>query len=213
MNSRKKNSPKKGNKKNKNMRSGVSRIERMEHPPQVNGYEISHSIRLRFTITAAVVQFSIRPEDVLDSVLVASTAVLGYDLFDIFKVRSVEVWGQAALGTPSTITINFQTSTGDQTIHTDTSLGVKPAYVKAVPSDRSLASFWTETANTALFNVTAPAGSILDLNCDFKTTLVAPNAAQNALVGANPGEIYYRGLDGLAMATTNFPPIVGVARI
>jgi hypothetical protein len=184
----------------------------MEHPPQVNGYEISHSIRLRFTITAAVGPQSVTGQNILDSVLVAATAVLGYQLFDIFRVRQVEVWSQAALGTPSTITVVFQTATGDQTIHTDTSLGVKPAYVKAIPSDRSLASFWTMSGTTDIFNVTCPGGSIIDLSCDFKTSSIPPNAVQNALVGATVGELYYRGLDGVGAATTNFPPILGVPR-
>jgi len=154
------------------------------------------------------------PQNVLDSVLVATSATVGFNLFDIFRVRQVEVWGQAALGTPSTITVLFATAvTGDQSIHTDTSLGVKPAYVKAVPSERSLASFFSETATTPLFIVSCPAGSVLDLSCDFKTTNAQATAAQNALVGATTGELYYRGLDGVAIATTNLPPIVGVARI
>lgn len=185
----------------------------MEHPPQVNGYEITHSIRLRFTIQIAASNVNITAENILDTILVAATASQGYELFDIFRVRSIECWGQAALGTPSTITLQYNTATGDQSVHTDTSLGVKPAYVKAVPSIQSLASFWTVNGGGNIFNITAPAGSIVDLSCDFRTTALAPNAAQNALVGATVGEIYYRGLDGVAIATTNFPPIVGVARI
>jgi hypothetical protein len=189
-------------------------VERMEHPPQVNNYEIAHSIRLRFTVTAAAVSQSITPQNILDTLLVATSATVGFNLFDIFRVRQVEVWGLAALGTPSTITVLFTTAlTGDQSIHTDTSLGVKPAYVKAIPSDKSLASFFSETSNASLFTVTCPAGSILDLSCDFKTTNAQATAAQNAIVGATTGELYYRGLDGVAIATTNFPPIVGVARI
>lgn len=185
----------------------------MDHPPQVNGYEISHSIRLRFTVTAAATSVSITGASILDTILTAVTAVLGYELFDIFRIRQVELWGQAALGTPSTVSVIFTTNTGDQSIHTDTSLGVKPAYVRAVPSDRSLASFWTTSTGTSVFTVTCPAGSVLDLSCDFRTTNALAVAAQNALVGATVGELYYRGLDGLAIAATNFPPIVGVARI
>jgi hypothetical protein len=190
-----------------------NRIERMEHPPQVNGYEISHSVRLRYTVTAAVVSQAITAGNILDAVLIATTTTVGYDLFDVFKIRFVEVWSQAALATPSTCTVVYPQTIGDQSIHTDTSLGVKPAYVKAVPSDRSLASFWTATGGTNLFLVTCPAGSVLDLSCDFRTTNAAATAAVNALVAATVGELYYRGLDGVAIATTNFPPILGVARI
>jgi len=192
--------------------NAVMRVERMDHPPQVNGYEITHSIRLRFTVTAAATNVAISGENILDSVLIATSAVAGFELFDIFRVRQVELWGQAALGTPSTVGIIYATPTGDQSIHTDTSLGVKPAYVKAIPSDKSLASFFTGAIGGAIFNVTCPAGSILDLSCDFRTTNAAATAVQNPLVGATVGELYYRGLDGIAIAATNFPPIVGVAR-
>jgi len=185
----------------------------MDHPPQVNGYNVSHTIRLRFTVTAASASFGITSDNILDTVLIAVSAVQGFKLFDIFRIRQVEIWGAAALGTPSTITCIFTTASGDQLIHTDTSLGVKPAYVNAVPNTQSLASFWTSTAGVTMFVITCPAGSVLDLSCDFRTTNAAAAAAVNALVGATLGELYYRGLDGVAIATTNFPPVAGVARI
>jgi len=90
-------------------------------------------------------------------------------------------------------------------------LGVLPAYVKAVPSKNSLASFYQASAAGNCFIVNAPAGSIIDLHCTFKVTNAIAVAAQNAVVAASAGEVYYRGLDGLNIATTNFPPIPGVA--
>jgi hypothetical protein len=36
------------------------------------------------------------------------------------------------------------------------------------------------------------------------------NAATNASVGATIGTVFYRGLDGLAIASTNFPPPPGI---
>jgi len=196
----------------KDRRGAKMRIERMDHPPQVNGYNITHSVRLRFTVIAAAAT-NISYANILDSILVATTAVVGFDLFDIVRIRSLEIWGQAALGTPSTITVIYITTTGDRSIHTDTSLGVKPAYVKAVPSSESLASFWNASAAGGVFSILCPAGSIVDCSFDFRTTNAVAQAAANALVGATAGELYYRGLDGLATATTNFPPIAGVATI
>jgi len=216
MNPRKNKNNKKGQSTNSlkkdKTNTSIMKVERMEHPPQINGYNISHKIRLRFTVTAAAAT-NISYANILDSILVATSAVAGFDLFDIVKIRSVEVWSAAALGTPSTVTVIFITTTGDRSIHTDTSLGVKPAYVKAVPSKLSLAAFWNATAAGGVFSILCPAGSIVDCSFSFRTTNAVAVAAANALVGATIGELYYRGLDGLAIAGTNFPPINGVATI
>jgi len=181
----------------------------MEHPPQINGYEIDHQKRLRFTATAAA-GLTITYQNLLDLVLVATTATVGFDLFDLVKVKQVEIWSQAALGTPSSISVVFTTSTGDKSIHTDTSLGVKPAYVKARPSEKSLASFWQASAAGNCFTLVCPAGSIIDVTLHLKVASIAAVAAQNALVAATAGDIYYRGLDGLAAATSNFVPPPGL---
>jgi hypothetical protein len=206
------NNKRKGNKaSNQGPKGSLMKIERMDHPPQINGYEVTHKNRFRFTVTAATALSQISFQNLLDTFVIAATATAGFDFFDIVKIRAIEVWGQAALGTPSTITVAFVTGTGDRSIHTDTSLGVKPAYVKAVPSEKSLASFWQVSAAGAAFLITCPAGSVVDLSLSFKTAEeLAPVATQNALAGATVGQNYFRGMDGLAFAATNFPPIGGV---
>lgn len=206
--------PKKGKPVKIPRQNGMMMVERMEHPPEIAAYELSQSRRLRFTATAATAATFITYQNILDLMLVAVSAVQGYDVFDIVRVKQVEVWSQAALGTPSTVTVIFVTPNfGDQSIHTDTSLGVKPAYVKAVPNESSLASFYQVTGAGNCFRLTCPAGSVIDVVLDLKTTNVVAQVAANALVGATLGEFYFRGLDGLAIAGTNFPPIAGVATI
>jgi hypothetical protein len=199
-------------KKDGNRKAGSRKpnIERMEHPPQLNSYQVVHSTTLRFTVTAAVVNQGVTPENLLDALLVADTAVHGFQLFDAFKLRFIEIWGQAALGTPSTVELQYVENTGDVSVHTDTSLGIKPAYLKAGPSRKSLASFWNITGGNNLLVFTAGAGSIIDVHICYRTSTAAPTALANVLVGANAGEFYWRGLDGLPIATTNFPPPIGV---
>jgi hypothetical protein len=161
-------------------------------------------------VTAAATLTQITFADLLDTMLVATTAVVTYDLFDLVKIKRIRVWGQAALGTPSTVEVQFNSTTGDSTIHTDTSLGIKPAFVQCRPSPKSLASFWQASAAGNAFVVTAPAGSVIDVFLVFKSSNQAPVVAQNLAVGATVGEFYWRGLDGLAIAGTNFPPPNGV---
>jgi len=191
----------------------LGKIERMEHPPQINGYQIIHNKRLRFTATAAANAQAISFQNLLDTILIATTAIQVYDLFDLVRIVSVEVWGIAALGTPSSVRVDFASATGDLTVHSDTSLGLKPAYVKAIPSAKSLSSFWQASAAGPAFVLTVPAGGVVDVVLEFKTTPNAPTVAQNASVAAAIGELFFRGLDGLASAGTNFPPPLGIQQI
>lgn len=181
------------------------------HPPQINDYEISHKKRLRYTCIAGQTNFAVTYADLLDTILFASTAILGYDVFDIVKVKGIMVWSQSAIGTPSTVQVEFATATGDRSVHTDTSLGVSPAFVHARPSAKSLASFFQVSAAGTCFLITCPTGSIVDVILEYRTSsTIAPVAAQNALVGATIGQVYFRGLDGLNAATTAFLPPNGV---
>lgn len=190
----------------------IMRVERMDHPPQINSYQVCHNRTLRFT-SLATASTNISFQNLLDTMLVATSATAGFDLFEFVKIDKIEIWALAALGTPSTVEVNFTTATGDANVHTDTSLGVKPAYVKAVPARKSLASFYQLSNAGNAFQLTAPAGSIIDIKMRFKSSSFAPQAAQNALVAATTGEFYWRGLDGIAMATTNYPPPAGVQKI
>jgi len=184
------------------------------HPPQISGYEISHKKRMRFTVVAATGVQTITFQNLLDTILLLDTAIHAFDVFDLVRISFVEVWAQGALGTPTSIVVDFATATGDRSMHTDTSLGVSPAYVKAVPSPKSLASFFQVSAAGAAFTITCPAGSVVDVSLSFRTSdQVAPVAAANAVVGGAVGQIQYRGLDGLAIAATNFPPPVGVGAV
>jgi len=187
-------------------------VERMEYPPQLNSYQVTHSTSLRFTVTAPVVNQQVTAENLLDAMLVSTSATSGFQLFDAFKLKYVEIWGQAGVGTPSTVGLQFSSggNAGDLAEHTDTSLGIKPAYLRAGPSRLSLASFWTASSGSTIFKCTAGAGSIIDVHIAYRTSNNAPVALANALVGAAVGEFYFRGLDGLAIATTNFPPPSGV---
>lgn len=164
---------------------------------------------MRFTQGAAGTT-SVSFSNLLDTMLMATTTTSGTDLFDLVKIKSVRVWAQSALGTPASVAVQFNTATGDRELYQDTSLGVRPAFIHAKPSAKSLASFFQQSTAGDAFTVTAPAGSILDIKLVFRTTDATPTTTGQALVSAMVGELYYRGLDGLPSASTNLPPPAGV---
>ncbi len=186
--------------------------EIVSHPPQIDGLEVRHSVTLRFRATAANNLAVFTFQNLLDTMLVATTATTGFDLFQAVRVRRVRVWAVPVIGGSASVSVEFAGSTtgvvGDQSIHSDTSMGIQPAHVDARPSVRSLASDYQVSSASVAFNIQHPAGAVIDVELSFRgnTFGIAATAAQNALVGATAGVVYLRGLDGLATATSNYVP-------
>lgn len=186
--------------------------EIISHPPQIDGINLRHSATFRYRATAATSQLAVTFDNLLDTVLVANSAVAGSQLFQTAKIRRVRVWGMPAVGSASSVSVEFSGINngvaGDQIIHTDTSMGVQPAHVDARPNVRCLASMYQLASAATAFTLSCPAGSVIDLELSFRGYAfgVAPDAVANALVGATAGVVYLRGFDGLATAASNFVP-------
>lgn len=184
----------------------------VQHPPQIQNYGIGHSTKLRFTSIAAANQFLVTYQNLMDLLNVALTTVTAAQLFRSVRVRKVSVWAVPVIGNPSTVEVVFISGTvgqaGDLKIHTDTSMGVQPAYVSAKPAVRSAAALFQESSATNAFSLTCPAGSVIDVDLTFRGLPNSFLPTQNAPAGVTAGGWYYRGLDGLAKAATNFLPAV-----
>jgi len=193
--------PKKGRRQGQN--------QSLSHPPQLNGVELRHSTAIRFVTNAAILA-NITYQNLLDTILVAATATTGFDVFQSVKIRRVRVWAVPILGQATSVSVEFAGTTagltGDQVIHTDTSMGIQPAHVDARPNVRSLASNYQVSSANLAFALTCPSGSVVDVELSFRAQYNVAVAAQNALVAATAGAFYLRGLDGLGVATSKFTP-------
>ncbi len=179
--------------------------------------QLSHRQRMRFSVGSAQTLTPIGYDDLLDTIIVAATATLGYDMFDQVKVNFVEMWAAPVIGGTTQVLVQFDGQTlgavGDGRVHSDSSMGITPAHIKARPDPKSQAAQWQYSTAAQAFSVTAPAGAVIDVDLSFRTVQsIAPVLAQNALVGATAGELYYRGLDGAAIAGTAFTPIAPTTR-
>jgi hypothetical protein len=191
---------------------GASVIPR---PPMIQQYNLTHTMRMRFSVIGVgLTSFNVTYADLLDLWVMASSATVVNDIFATVKVRAVEVWSCPVQGgQPNTVTVIYDGASageiGDQQIHTDTSMGVEPAHVLAKPNSRSQARlFQVSSANNA-FMITAQVGSVIDVELSYKQLFGYALAAQNAAVGATAGQIYLRGLDGLAASLTKALPSLG----
>jgi hypothetical protein len=204
----------KGRKGNKSSRRAdgrkPSRMGReISHPPPIPSYGISRDVRLRFQSTGSFAG-SITFQNLLDTVLVASSASTGIDLFQQVRINSVEVWAIAAIGTGVTVQVGYLGQTagvaGDMKLHTDTSMGVQPAHLRAHPDRLSQAAQFQPSVAAVAFFLDIPSNSVIDVSLSFRNPITGEaTAAQNVLVAATPGAIYYRGLDGKTTALTGLP--------
>jgi len=189
----------------------------ISHPPQIPSYGISRDVRMRFTQIAGGVT-NITFQNLLDTVLVATSATTATDLFQAVRVNSVELWSIAALGTPSTVSLIYDGATtgaaGDQKLHTDTSMGVEPAHVKARPDRLTQAGQFQASSAATAFLLDTPAGTVIDVSVTLRQPVNGSVvASQNVLVGATAGAVYYRGLDGKTTALTNLAVVGPLAVI
>jgi len=181
----------------------------ISHPPQLPSYGITRDVRMRFAALAAA-ETNFTFQNLLDTILVATSATTATDLFEAVRINSIEIWAIAALGTPATVIAIFDGTTvgaaGDQKTHTDTSVGVEPAHVKARPDPRTQAGQFQANSAATAFILTVPAGAIIDVSMTLRQPVLGTVvASQNVLVGATAGAVYYRGLDGKTTALTNYP--------
>jgi len=182
-------------------------LPQISHPPPINP-QLIYGQRFRFvSVNPAVSAITYR--NLLDIIGIATTAVQGYDLFDQVRLGSVEVWSMPAIGTSVQCSVEFTGAVagglGDGRIHADNSMGIEPAHVVARPAALSQTAQWQTSSAVQAFVLNVPAGSVIDVTLAFRNqSLLAPVAMANALVAATVGDVFYRGLDGLASAGTNF---------
>jgi hypothetical protein len=181
------------------------------HPPPIANIAISHNTKLRFVSTSNAT-IAITYQNLLDTILVATTAVLGYQLFDLVKIRRIQMWSQNSSAVV-TVSVHFvgrsDGAIGDDKAHTASSMGIEPAYLSVKPDPRSQAAQFQDAGSPVAFNMYCPAGTVIDLSLSYRTAMEgnAPVQAQYALIAATTGNVYYRGFDGLQSASTKFTPL------
>jgi len=164
---------------------------------------------MRFTCTSQGTQ-SVTAANMLDWLVVSSTATAAWDLFDVVRLHEIEMWCAFVGSTPVSVGFEFNGQSaavaGDGRNYSDTSMGVQPAHVRGRPNKRSGSAQWQASSNFPMFTAfNCVVGTIIDVTCEYRNIEAPPTAAANATVAAVPGQWYYRGMDALAAAGTKFP--------
>lgn len=168
------------------------------------------SLRLRFTCQSSGI-FTITAKYILDLMFIATSSSAGYCLWDAFRVRFVEIRYGGTSPVPLYAAIQYVGNSGgtqgDYRNHSATSMGVTPMLIHAAPAKNSTASTWQGNTNSVVMELDLPQSAIVDLVFDVRTDdRQTPTAVTYAVVGATAGQLYYRGLDGVAGPASNLAP-------
>jgi len=153
-------------------------------------------------------------QNLLDTVLMVQPLSNMFDLFTFVKVKQIEIWCAPILGAAVSVTAVFNGITagsqGDDRVVTDTSMAIEPAHIVIRPDEKTLASEFQPSSSATCFSLQVPIGSVVDVVFSFKGLATTPVAAQNPGSASTGGTWAFRGLDGVALATSKFT-IAGLA--
>ncbi len=184
-------------------------VDPVPHPPPLDNTTLRMRRTQRYVATANTV-VNITYNNLLDSILFAATATQGNQVFESVRIVYVEMWHCPMSSAIATVSVEFNGLiagfVGDQVLHNDSSMGTRPAHVKARPARKSMAASFQPSSASSAFQLTAPSGTVVDVCLEFRGQFNFATPVANALVGASPGAVYLRGLDGLPLATSLLQP-------
>jgi hypothetical protein len=206
---------KKSNQK-KNSAFGQYGERRLGNQPPMHQPTISIKHVARFNFVAAVNAGTIITyNDLSDIFNIATSATTAVKLFnDVIRVKRVSMWGAPnSSGTPSTVQVEFAGlslgAAGPNKRISDTMIGTaRGPVVHARPT--GAASQWIPAgSNSTAFEVFASVGGgVVEVEMEGVTSASAEViSTQVAPVAATTGALYQRGLDGVALAGSNFTSI------
>lgn len=225
---RKTNSKRSGKvRKNPNRRDQEA-IARDENPrilPSIND-QLSTGFTLRFITTSLFGGvFSVTPANLLDAWFIAGTATVAYQLFDFVKVKKVTIrsmgiarpfsagtGGNSPVATVGVEYFGLNAGTfGGGKQKNNTGMGYdEPAMVSLKPDPMSQGAQYQPSSGSSLFAVRAVdeagvglIGSIIDVDVVYRNSGdVNPATIGTARAGLTGGALYFGGLDGQPLATT-----------
>jgi len=202
--------------KNAKSKQQQRRVDEQGPPQTEKNVVVNHSFMFQSATNAAT---TISVGDILSTMGVMCTAANTVNtMFKAFRIKQIEVW-------TSPVTVGVGLSNYVEWLSADSGVMTKqfgdssnnisvPAYVKTSPPVSTAAWYWRSVtnvgggANTDLFNIAAPTGSIIRLNVTGLISDVAfANWAITSVAAGTVAQIYYGGLDGIGAGTGLYVPI------
>jgi len=164
--------------------------------------------RIRYLTAALVSGVGITNGNILTTWCMATSATVGYSVIAAARIRKVEMaYVNVSAASPQTLIIEGAPQSGAgnpyvgsaSDLHTVTALGVtEPAVVSWKPRKDSAAGVWLSNNSASvytLFNLSAPANTLVELTVDIMMIDDEPALLGPALSGAVLGTVYTLSLD------------------
>jgi hypothetical protein len=174
---------------------------RLQPPPFIPTLSLVH--KFRYVNGANSGNFNITRGNILNQVLVATTAATTVRIFQAMRLRSVEVWSNpVALGAaPNSLQLEWLGENSPSTAINDSGMGVRPAHVVSSPPPSSSNRWWSISGTSetdVLFNLNIPTDCVIDVVCECRLVESETPTAGDIPAGATVGQVYGDFLDGLA---------------
>jgi hypothetical protein len=162
---------------------------------------LTHKFRFENGTNAGT--YNITRGNLLNMVLVATSAVTTVRTFEAIRLRKVEMWANpVALGSaPNNIQVEWLGENSPSTVISDTGMGVRPGHVASVPPSSSSNRWWSISGTSEtdiIFSMILPADSVIDVTVDVRFVEQEAPTAGDVPAGASIGQVYGDYLDGIA---------------
>jgi len=177
---------------------------------------ISVGHKFRFISAGAFTSVPITRAMLLNLYTMATTTTVQDRLFTAVKLRRIRMYGQpTSLSAAPTnpVIVEWLGSNSPSTLHSDTALGFRPAYVSSVPPVDSSDRWWSISGTSetdVLCKLSGPTGTIVDvdLSLRFADDEAAVAGESGTAAGSIAGTVYWNYLDGFA--SKKLAPVGGV---
>jgi hypothetical protein len=175
-----------------------------------NDANITVSKMIRYNLSTAGT-FDITRNDLLNLIVLPSTALIAYGLLKAVKINKISCWSVLSsatfpLGQGSDNTITWLSSLGKERTVRGTQMGIAPSYISSKPPVDSLASFWTNENTTTLtesiVTFDLELGSIIDIH--FTMIFCNNSVARSfAITSGTIGRVSYNNMNNLTVQGYN----------
>ena len=183
-------------------------------PPEID-LTVTCRHRFRFQSGAASVVTSVNYADLCNFLQVGTAAHTLQGIISTMRVHSVTLW--PALSTSSTDTVALEWSAAGEFFKDELKNRTLPegqtqtGALVFKPPKNTVCSFWSYSSNNVLFYITAPTGSVCDVDMSFTLAgAFAPPTAVTTVGSVTVGNFYYGYLDGVS--THIWAPVVNASQ-
>jgi len=164
--------------------------------------DITVTKTIRYVVTSSG-HNQIKFSDILNLIVVPSSATAAYCLLKAAKIFKISVWAvdttaSSPLGVGNEVIITWLASLGKEKTDRGSQMGIEPAFVSSAPPKDSLSSFWCNTTTVGLTSVivdifTPSNGSIVDITYGLQFCNDQP-ARSISISSGVLGEVSYNNL-------------------